>query len=47
MKNLTNLSEMYVAPSIDVCEVAVEEGFGVSGRFEQVGWDVIEQEEEF
>ncbi len=44
MKALNTFNQDYVAPSIDVCEVAVEEGFTISPVIENTTWEETEEE---
>ena len=38
MKTIINLNEVYTAPTFEVCEVAVEEGFAASTQTEDTSW---------
>ena len=46
MKTIINLNEVYTAPTFEVCEVAVEEGFAATNgtQTEDTSW---ESEQEF
>lgn len=44
MKTMKTLNESYVAPTLDVCEIAVEEGFAGSNKFEDTYWGEVEEE---